>query len=1282
MNEKGGKIDAETVTQDMIDSSTSMLQTYRGRGLKGLQQFFSPQEAANLVGVIFGDVVTLDMTAGNGALLSALPPACRFGIEIDPDHTKNAPYTVITGDLQKVYPLMRKLNMLFDAIAINPPFGLMWEDESFGGKINSTELCYLYATKLLSPYGQGVLIAGRDRLLTDILPREEGKLIYAILEVKDMFENADIPTVMAFFTNRPLVSRSPWHGSCTRSELVHHGQSIIAKRNMQTPYVANYTNVEERQEIIDNFAAIQDEYTKRYAPADGKQRHYSISVDKRIRVKLSPYQKVLLARTGERSIIESLHNQSANYFALNPKTFNQLLKLEEGKKITISERTKATVRDILTTAEKYICPMYPVKPQQRLGFLSDLENITCVKDDPKNLFRAGSGYPLSVQTIITREEYKESKINKEGELIEQNKAKERKLLQISIGDHIFNETTQDIAHILNHFELPDPQDIATRYPEEFTRHKQLLTTIANDYGFTLKEFQTEDIARLLFKQSGLLAWEQGLGKTLAGLVFAEACIRLGAEDKALIIVPQDLIPQWQREVEHFFGEKRNIDGIIGKTPRKLEVIRTIADARRVEKHLKKGGTGWYITYYEAISRNGREFELLPHKLVKRPHPKAGEEYYDWREQAYKKYPRLHDVDTQEFCPNCNEPAQHGKWHPKRGICEDCGYSHIKSKVKPAYSRLGKVFQQGIIIIDEGTKIKGNDTLMSKAVRGLKARHKLLLTGTPIKNYIPDAFWLLWWALGNNSYRFPFAYEGGADKFSKEFAVIEYTYDKFGNKIGSPKVLPEVSNLSILWRLLCSSIVRRRKEETGENLVERTFKPITCPFGTQQREMYEKWLDGFKDYFIKTHPTAPISKYPDLVERSAAILGQLWKLEFSSILPQAEPTDYYSKSPNWTPANLKVLELAYQHAKQGDKVLIGSDLMAYGQWTANQLNQKWGVNAVHIIDESKSTGKIQTKSPEKRAGIVNDFRNNGTNVLCASLQSMNLGHNLDTANVVIVHGLPWDYATFDQFIARVHRLTSKRDVTIYIVLTEGSIDERKWQLLNNKSAAAQLALDGHLFEQHEEQIDLQKVLDDLKAKGIPTGTTINEADITRQWQKYNIIPPIEGVVPNASHPKATIPATSVPPLVEGVIENASHPEEIATPKGESDIASEVTFLVSNEAGLIIPPPPLQKGLITSSAVEGIIDNASHPTETEPEPPTTLLPPLGGVEGGLKITAPTNAVDSTPLSPPTPPTKTTEAPKPSITEQNQEILRQWQQMASLPPKRKKVKIAEGQMTLFNL
>ncbi|MFQ6043216.1 MAG: SNF2-related protein, partial [Candidatus Poribacteria bacterium] len=414
----------------------------------------------------------------------------------------------------------------------------------------------------------------------------------------------------------------------------------------------------------------------------------------------------------------------------------------------------------------------------------------------------------------------------------------------------------------------------------------------------------------------------------------------------------------------------------------------------------------------------------------------------------------------------------------------------------------RAFQNGIIIIDEGTKIKGHNTLMSKSVRGLKTRNKLLLTGTPIKNYIPDAFWLLWWALGNNSPRFPFDYHVGPYKFAEEFAVVEYTLDKFGRKEGGNKILPEVSNLSILWRLLCSSIIRRRKEETGEPLVERTFRPVLCPFGEKQREMYEKWLDGFSDYFIAEHPDAPISQYPDLVERSAAILGQLWKLEFSSVLPQAEPSGYYSHSPNWTPANLKVLELALKHVQKGDKVLIGSDLMAYGRWISAQLNLKDEVKAVHITEESKTSGKLQTKSPKKRANIVYDFRNDSTNVLCASLSAMNLGHNLDMANVVILKGLPWDFATFDQFIARVHRLTSERPVTVYVVLTEGSVDERKWQLLNDKSAAAQLALDGRLFEQDYEKIDLQKILDELKEQGVIVDSVVPEELVKKQWLSYS------------------------------------------------------------------------------------------------------------------------------------------------------------------------------------
>jgi len=1088
MNEKGGKLNAETTTDEMLDSSRTVLQNYRGRGTRGLQQFFSPPQAADLVFNVFENVTTLDLTAGDGALLRRFPQELRFGVEIDPEQAAKGHYNAIVGDIQKVYPLARKMGLIMDAVALNPPFGLMWHDETFGGDINSTVLSYLYALQLIPSYGQGMLMAGHDRLIREIMPRKESKKIYAIIQVPDMFDNADILTAMAFFTHTPIEGE-PWTHKCMRADLssLSLSMDITKRRSIAQQYTTYTTGAYTLAALNEAFDALREEYQRRYSKT-GKQAEYTIDMDTTLDVSLNPYQKIMLSNQSKLMLIEGLKGQTVNYFALNPKTWQTLKELEGENLITISPAAQEGIQEVIRQADKQICPLYPVKPQQRLGFLADVDQILCTSSDPEKEFKEGEKYPIDVRTDITKEHYIEQKLDKEGNPNEIHKTKERRLLRIAINETVFDESKEDIEYLIGHFDIPDPGDLVSRYPDAFGQTQTLLQSIEQGFDFTLKEFQREDLGRLLIKGSGLLSWEQGLGKTLGGLVFTEACKLRGAEDKALFIVPQDIIPQWQREAEKFFG-------------RELTIIRSVVEARQAVRNLQNGGSGWYITYYEAVSRNGKAFKLLPEIESKVPHPRAGRDFYNHDTQQIEQHPEYHTISSKEFCPSCGEQAQQGKWYPRRGVCEECKYTHISLKVKPAYRHLTKAFKNGVIIIDEGTKIKGHDTLMSKSVRGLKARHKLLLTGTPIKNYVPDAFWPLWWALGNNSPRFPFNYANGAQRFAEEFAVIEYRTDRWGRKEGGNKILPEVSNLSILWRLLCSSIVRRRKEETGEAIVPRTFRPVVCPFGQQQKEMYEKWLYNFSSYFIATYPDKPISQYPELIDRAAAILGQFWKLEFASVLPEAEPSGYFSRSENWTPANLKVLELTQQHVQQGDKVLIGSDLMAYGRWIADQLNEKDDVQAVHITEQSKKTGKLQTKNPRKRAGLVHDFRNNGTNVLCASFNAMNLGHNLDMANVVILKGLPWDFATFDQFIARVHRLTSTKPVTVYVVLTEGSVDERKWQLLNEKSAAAQLALDGRLFEQAEERIDLQKILEELKEQGIAIKSNlVPENSVKRQWQE--------------------------------------------------------------------------------------------------------------------------------------------------------------------------------------
>jgi hypothetical protein len=95
--------------------------------------------------------------------------------------------------------------------------------------------------------------------------------------------------------------------------------------------------------------------------------------------------------------------------------------------------------------------------------------------------------------------------------------------------------------------------------------------------------------------------------------------------------------------------------------------------------------------------------------------------------------------------------------------------------------------------------------------------------------------------------------------------------------------------------------------------------------------------------------------------------------------------------NWTPKTLKVLELCLERVRAGDKVLVGSCLIETGRFLADRLAER-GVRAVHIVEERD--GRAQTKNPRKRAAEVHEFVEGDAEVLCAGIQAVQLGHNLD------------------------------------------------------------------------------------------------------------------------------------------------------------------------------------------------------------------------------------------------------------------------------------------------
>jgi hypothetical protein len=96
-----------------------------------------------------------------------------------------------------------------------------------------------------------------------------------------------------------------------------------------------------------------------------------------------------------------------------------------------------------------------------------------------------------------------------------------------------------------------------------------------------------------------------------------------------------------------------------------------------------------------------------------------------------------------------------------------------------------------------------------------------------------------------------------------------------------------------------------------------------------------------------------------------------------------------------------------------------------------------------------------------------------------------------------------------------------------VLTQGSLDERKWELLRRKGAASDLALDGQLVGEQEKPIDWNKVLREMRAAGVrASGDELDEHDLQSLWRRaegpYAALGPPATVVPLAERLAAERP----------------------------------------------------------------------------------------------------------------------------------------------------------------
>ena len=436
-------------------------------------------------------------------------------------------------------------------------------------------------------------------------------------------------------------------------------------------------------------------------------------------------------------------------------------------------------------------------------------------------------------------------------------------------------------------------------------------------------------------------------------------------------------------------------------------------------------------------------------------------------------------------PLAADPGAHGVTRP--------------TKIKCVYSpSLADLCQDSFaaVAVDEGVKMKGEDTIVGQGIRQMNAAYRLVLTATPIKNRLPDVFRLAWWAAGARSEahaRFPYPDDSAArEDFANEFLVSERNLSKEEKSETNRrfvKLTPQVCNIHRLWKIMAPVILRRRKKDFGEDIVAKIRQPVRVPLGAAQAAVYKFHIDA---------------EYLDINGRPA-IGAQLQALRIASANPASQLLQrpvFDRRTPGeprtnrlYVPKLHAALKLIHQCLARGEQAVVFSAFHDSLDVLAARLDEA-GVK--HCLLDGRTSQK-------KRAAAAREFKRGPAQsqfpVMLAGVECMAEGHSFHLCNNVILMCYSWAYDKFEQAINRVHRLNSVRDVNVYPIICEGSIDRKLEAMIQEKANAAELVLDGSLQDENSTEVNLAELLDTARKEfrnGNTVKSVIDERELEREW----------------------------------------------------------------------------------------------------------------------------------------------------------------------------------------
>ncbi|MEM7408235.1 MAG: DEAD/DEAH box helicase [Pseudomonadota bacterium] len=316
------------------------------------------------------------------------------------------------------------------------------------------------------------------------------------------------------------------------------------------------------------------------------------------------------------------------------------------------------------------------------------------------------------------------------------------------------------------------------------------------------------------------------------------------------------------------------------------------------------------------------------------------------------------------------------------------------------------------ILDEAQAIKNPESQAAKASRLVRAKHRLVVTGTPVENHLGDL-----WSL------FEFLNPGLLGSRDKLVELSRTARDDENAQ----------RLISTLGRGLKPLILRRTKEEAAPELPRKTEQVLLCELGEAERGIYDALRHQFRRSISERVADVGLNR------AKVNVLEALLRLRQAACHPALIDPDNAELSS----AKVELLcDHLVQLAAQGEKALVFSQFTKLLALVRTRLEQS-GLAYEYLDGRTRN-----------RAQRVQKFQSDpDISAFLISLKAGGQGLNLTAAQYVFILDPWWNPAAEAQAVDRAHRIGQTQPVFAYRLLAANTVEERVMELQKSKRLIA-------------------------------------------------------------------------------------------------------------------------------------------------------------------------------------------------------------------------------------